>query len=167
MNTKQIDEFKLFVDDAQQNYTNPPITGVKINIIPVHTSELNIIQDTHIIRIDIPKINKNIVAMDGKKYIRYNASFRTDGNQTFVRICEYESLNSKNKSLQKDLDEAKKKIKILEKDDKNKIDIPKMNFEKSLILEKELNELKKKYSILETKVNNYEKVFGEYCLIKK
>jgi hypothetical protein len=174
MNTKQIDEFKLFVDDVQQNFTYPPITGVKINLISIYTSEQIIIPETYIIRIDIPKLNKNIIAKDGKKYVRYNASFRTEDVQTFVRIGEYESVQSKCVSLQKDLDAAKKRISGFEKNNKdrdNKEKKDKKKFDelntKNKKLEEEIKKWQENYELLEIKLKNYDTVFSQYLLVKK
>lgn len=184
MTDKQLDEFKLFVDNVQQNYTNPSISGIKINILPVYTSDLVPITKTYIIRIDIPKLNKNICAMDGEKYMRFNASFRTDGQRTFVRIGEFKSIQDKynnevvkNNTLKKDLDDLTKlnsqleqKVKSYKKKEK-KFNAERSKFvefeEKIKNLQEELQKIKDKNKSLEIKLQNYDTIFGEYVLVKK
>ena len=160
MADKQLDEFKLFVDNVQQNYTFPPINGIKINVFPVYTNDLVIIDSTYIIRIDIPKLNKNICASDGEKYMRFNASFRTEGNRTFVRIGELQSIQdkynnskTKNKELQKNLDDITKQNLNLEQ----KIKKLKDEFEKVYTRNKQL----------EIKLQNYDTIFSDFLLVKK
>jgi hypothetical protein len=184
MTDKQLDEFKLFVDNVQQNCTNPPIRGIKINILPVFTPDLIPITGTYIIRIDIPKLNKNICAMDGEKYMRFNASFRTEGQRTFVRIGEFQSIQdkynneiAKNKTLKENLDDAtklnsklKKKVKSYKKAEKkiNKEKTkPDESEEKIKNLQEELQKMKDKNKSLEIKLQNYDTIFAEYLLVKK
>jgi hypothetical protein len=184
MTDKQIDEFKLFVDNVQQNCTNPPMVGIKINIVPVYTQDLTPIPETYIVKIDIPKLNMNICALDGEKYVRFNASFRCEGNKTFVRIGEYQSIQDKynkelekNKDLKKNLDESNKKNDELGKkicgykkidrkysDEKNKN--TKLE-EKIKSLQEELQKMTEKNKSLENKIQNYDIIFGEYTLVKK
>lgn len=177
MTDKQLDDFRLLVDNVQQNCTHPPISGIKINIFPVYTNDLSVISNTYVIRIDIPKLNKNICALDGNKYMRFNASFRTDGNKSFVRIGELKSAQdkynneiAKNKTLQKDLDDAKKLILDLENKIKSYKNMEKKNNadnQKNKLLQDELQQLHNKNKSLEIKLQNYDTIFSEYTLVKK
>jgi hypothetical protein len=177
LNDKQLDEFKLFVDNVQQNYVFPPITEVKINVFPVFTQNLTHVLETFVIKIDIPKLNEDVVSMDGIKYTRYNASFRAEGVKTFVRIGDYNSIQdkykneiAKNKILKKDLDDANKKYNTQEKQKKileEKIKENNQNKNKIKTFEEKIRELEEENDNLRTKIKNYDFIFGEYDLTKK
>jgi Schlafen, AlbA_2 len=120
--TKELDEFKLSIDNAQQNCIFPSVKGIKINTFPVYTSKLAPLHNTYIIRIDIPKSNleQKICAKDGEVYVRYAASFRIEGIKTFVHVNELQSSQAKfkneadkNKALQEENKTLQEKNKLL------------------------------------------------------
>jgi predicted HTH transcriptional regulator len=168
-----MDQFRLMVDDVTQNYIHPTLLGTKIHFIQILDPNMHNINDTYVVRIDIPKVGENMCCGDGEVYIRQNASFRKQGIKTFIRYSEYkgleekyatqikkhetlllkynalqnenDKLNQRKLSLEEQLDELREKLLVYQQCKRN---------------EEKVNAIQKKIIELENKVYNYEFIFG-------
>jgi len=107
---KEKDIFLNKIDDLITNHLTPSPKNiyVKIKFIELRSSDLTLIHNTYVIRIDIPKSSFDVCTSDGYGYRRGNASFQSN-KKKFVSIGEFDTKILEITKLQKKISDDENK----------------------------------------------------------